>query len=90
MPPVARKTDTISHGALVTGSITGGASATFLNSLAVARKGDSAVCSLHPGPQTITSGLSTELVEGQQIARVNDSISCGATISSGSPNENAG
>jgi uncharacterized Zn-binding protein involved in type VI secretion len=85
MPQVARITDPISHG----GSIVGGASATFVNGLAVARQTDPVICAIH-GPQTITGGLPSDLVEGLPIARVGDSISCGAVISDGSPNQYAG
>lgn len=89
MPPVARINDTISHGSTVTGNITSGALKTFVDNLAVARVGDSAFCDIH-GSVTIVTGLDSELVEGAAIAREGDSISCGAVISSGSPNESAG
>jgi len=40
-------------------------------------------CPLH-GPGTVTSGASDATVNGRAIARVGDSISCGAVIETGS------
>lgn len=84
-PPVARVTDTISHG----GAITSGSPTVFVNLLAVARLGDSATCDIH-GSVTITSASVISLANSIGIARVGDSLSCGATITSGSPNTFAG
>ncbi len=83
--PIARQTDSISHG----GSITSGAAHTNCNGLPVARSGDAVNCAIH-GAQTIGSGSSISLNEGSGVARLGDAISCGATITSGSPNSNAG
>lgn len=40
-------------------------------------------CPIH-GPGTVTSGATSALVGGRAIARVGDSISCGAVITTGS------
>lgn len=67
--------DKLDHG----GSVISGASQTDINGKAVARKGDSAVCSSH-GPTTIVSGDSTVLIDGQAVARQGDRTACGATL----------
>lgn len=84
MPAVARVTDTISHG----GAITSGSPTVFVNALPVARLGDAAVCDVH-GPTVIDSASAFSRANGIGIARVGDSLACGATITSGSPNTNA-
>ena len=79
MPKAARVGDSISHG----GSIVGGSPDHFDEGKAVARIGDPAVCSQH-GTVVITSGSGSTKVNGIPLARVGDSLSCGAVISSGS------
>lgn len=85
MPPIARLNDSISHG----GSITSASPDCFCNGIAIARLGDSAVCSIHGGV-SITTSSNSVFANGQGVARVGDSVSCGATISSGSDDSFAG
>ena len=84
MPAIARTTDTISHG----GIITGGSPTTKADGKAIARIGDNAQCSIH-GAQIISSGSSTVKADNKFVARIGDNISCGATITSGSPSVSA-
>ena len=79
MPKVARITDTISHG----GSIISGSPDHFDQGLNVARLGDQVACAEH-GIVHITSGSGKTSVNNRPLARVGDSCSCGATITSGS------
>lgn len=83
--PVARIGDLISHG----GAITSGSVNVLVNLLGVARLTDTAVCDIH-GPVTITSASVISIANLLGIARVGDSLSCGATITTGSPNVLAG
>lgn len=79
MPPVARLTDTHSHG----GSIITGSPDHYDQGLPVARVTDQATCVLH-GVVTIVTGSGQTFVNGLALARIGDSLSCGSTISSGS------
>jgi len=79
--PVARLNDTIDHG----GHITSGSPNALTNGLPTARVGDSAVCDIH-GSVTIIEGSCITRTNGLPTARVGDKLSCGAKISSGSPN----
>lgn len=81
MRKVARITDTISHG----GQIIEGSPNTFANSLKIARLGDHVQCAIH-GLQTITSASTTVKANSKGMARLNDTISCGAVIVTASPN----
>lgn len=85
MPAVARIGDAVSHG----GSITGGSSNVRANGVGVARIGDPAFCAVH-FVVTIVGGSTSVFANEQGVARVGDSLSCGATISSGSPDVFAG
>jgi uncharacterized Zn-binding protein involved in type VI secretion len=78
---VARVGDTASHG----GSLASGSPNTNCNGVAVCRIGDIYNCPTH-GANPIISGSTVTLVNGAGIARVGDSTSCGAVITSGSPN----
>ncbi len=82
---LARLGDPISHG----GRITAGSGTMSVDALPVARKGDPALCTLH-GAQTITGGSTIMSADGKAVARVGDAISCGATITGGSPTVVAG
>jgi len=80
LEPVARETDTISHGGnLLTPSQT----IVQADDLYVACIDDPAHCDIH-GSVTISSGSSINSISGKAVARVTDSISCGATITTGS------
>lgn len=81
--PVARVTDALDHG----GTVVQGSPTWRCNGLAIARVTDAVNCDLH-GPQTITSGSPDWTANGLPIARVGSSCSCGAVITTGSPNWN--
>lgn len=80
--PCARLTDHISHGGAIDQV---GQDSVYCNGLPVARITDGATCLLH-GPVTIVGGSTSVFCEGLGVARVGDALSCGAVISSGSPN----
>lgn len=85
--PIARLGDTSSHG----GTIITAASRTYANGKPVARKGDLHSCPIEGhGVTPINSGSDSVIVEGQSAARIGDSVACGATIVSGSPDTFAG
>lgn len=85
MPAVACIGDSISHG----GNIITGSSDVFCNGIGVARRYDSVLCAQH-GLQTIIGGSETVFADGRNLARIGDAISCGAVITTGSPNVYAG
>lgn len=86
VPAVACVGDAISHqGAIVGGSPT---VSDLGRGVPVARIGDPVACRIH-GSQTIISGSVIVFADNIGIARVGDSISCGATIISGSPSVEA-
>lgn len=85
MPSVARVGDTHNHG----GNIITGSPNVFANNLGVARIGDRVFCIKH-GIQSIASGSRTVIANGAGVARVGDRTTCGAVITSGSPNVFAG
>lgn len=93
MPSVVRKGDTASsHGSFPSTAVNSGSSNVFINGLPCSRKSDS--CGSHSNGDTshnrsISGGSSTVFVNGVPIARVGDSVSCGGTLSNGSPNVNA-
>lgn len=82
---VARKDDTISHG----GFIVAGSPNVITNARQTARLGDPVICFIH-GSQFISSASGTVRANGRGVARLGDMISCGAVISSASPNVFAG
>lgn len=85
MPRKARLGDTISHG----GSIIQASPDVTCNGIKVARQGDAVMCVIH-GLQSIAKGSSTVITNGKQTARLGDPITCGAVISSASPNVETG
>ena len=85
--PVARLGDKSSHG----GTIISSASRTYINGKLVARKGDLHSCPIKGhGVTPITSGSATVTIEGSPVARIGDSVGCGAVITSGSPDTESG
>lgn len=84
MPAIARLGDTSSHG----GSITTASSDTRCNGRGIARNNDSFLCPRH-GLETIVASRS-KTCNGRAIAAVGDLITCGAVITSGSPDTNVG
>lgn len=93
MPSVVRKGDTASsHGSFPSTAVKSGSSNVFINGLPCSRKGDS--CDSHSDgysthSRSVSGGSSTVFVNGVPIARVGDAVSCGGTLSNGSPNVNA-
>lgn len=87
MSQVARLGDSSSHG----GTIITGASKTFVNGIPVARVGDLHSCPIvGHGVTPITTGSGSVEAEGAAVARIGDSCGCGAVISDGSPDVEAG
>jgi uncharacterized Zn-binding protein involved in type VI secretion len=56
----------------------------FANNNNVCRKGDA--FQNHPHGRVVASGSSTVFVNGQQVARIGDPLTCGANIATGSGN----
>jgi uncharacterized Zn-binding protein involved in type VI secretion len=86
MPAKARLGDTSSHG----GTIVSASSDTFVNGIAVARQGDLHSCPLRGHGITPLNSTSRVLVNGRPVVRVGDTAGCGAIVTVGSPNVNAG
>lgn len=85
MPAIARQGDTSTHG----GTVSVGSPNMMVNNRPVARVGDVFICPTH-GPQTIVSSpISGKTNQGKLLAVVGSNISCGAVITTGSPNTNA-
>lgn len=81
---VARFGDTSNHG----GSITSASTDVKVNGLGVARAGDTFTCPIH-GPNKILSAITTRTrVNGRLVITVGAHVSCGAVITSGSPDVN--
>lgn len=73
---IIRIGDFTTHG----GRVLTGSSDVLAGAKGVAHVGSLVSCPLHPGIQTITTGNSTVLVNGQPIAtELNSLCSCGAT-----------
>jgi uncharacterized Zn-binding protein involved in type VI secretion len=86
MPVVSRIGDQGSHGGTYIGAITTGNNYNITaNNLSVATVGSSYSCPEH-GAQTITTGISSVLLAGKEVATIGSVVSCGATITQGSPN----
>ncbi len=84
---IARLGDRSDHG----GQIISGAARTLVNGIPAARKGDQHSCPLDGhGVTPIVTGSDTTVIEGRPAARVGDRAGCGAVITSGSPNAEAG
>ena len=81
MPAIARLGDTSDHG----GAITSASPNVFCNGIAVARQTDSFLCPIH-GAQTITSITTRTYANSLLVATIGATVSCGATITTGSPN----
>lgn len=94
MPAVVRKGDTCSgHGCYSSRANDEGSPNVFVNGIPVHRKGDHWVthcCGPPCHDGTASSGSSSVFVNGKPICRVGDSISCGSTMVTGSPNVFAG
>lgn len=78
MPLILRKGDTASHG----GKVISGASKSFCEGKAIARKGDIYACPIH-GNNPIVGHSNKLKCEGKWVARHGDLTACGATLISG-------
>ena len=95
MPAVTRLGDTCTgHGDFPPRESTSGSLNVFVNEKPAHRQGDSwavhcnSVPVCHGG--TLASGSSSVYVNGRQLGRIGDSVSCGSTVASGSSNVFAG
>ena len=95
MPAVARKGDICSgHGCFPPRPSTGASPDVYVNGIAVHRQGDGWAthgcgdCTPHGG--NLSAGSSTVYVNGKQMGRIGDPVSCGSVAAQGSPNVFAG
>lgn len=90
MPAVTRKGDSNSgHGGFSSVALSSGSPNVYVNGVPCGRQSDTYPShsyddSSHSG--SISGGSSTVFVNSKPIARVGDSVSCGGTVSQGSPN----
>jgi uncharacterized Zn-binding protein involved in type VI secretion len=89
MPAISRVGDMGSHGGSNPGTIITGSENLVVNGIAAALVGSEYNCSLH-GLNSIISSPNTTVINGTEIAVVGSITACGATITQGSPNTNAG
>lgn len=85
MPRDARIGDTHSHG----GVIIEGSPNFNVNGIPSSRVGDKVWCPIH-GIVAIATGSPTVILNGRRRARIGDLITCGAVITSGSPDVDIG
>ncbi|MBQ7170248.1 MAG: PAAR domain-containing protein [Synergistaceae bacterium] len=99
MPAVTRKGDSCTgHSCWPSRNSTEGSPDVYVNGIPAHRQGDSweTHCCTHPDcphgchSGSLSSGSSTVYVNGQQLGRVGDPVSCGSTVASGSGNVFAG
>lgn len=99
LPPVTRLNDSCSgHDCFPPRSSSSGSPNVFVNNLPAHRQGDSWLPHTCTHPKiphgthggALSSGSSTVFVNAKQLGRVGDPISCGSSVSSGSPNVYAG
>ena len=95
MPPAARLGDICTgHVCWPSRANIEGSPNVFVNGIPLHRQGDgwSVHCCTHPGVphgchgSVLASGSSTVFVNGKQAGRVGDSVACGGTVATGSPN----
>jgi uncharacterized Zn-binding protein involved in type VI secretion len=72
---ICRLNDTHSHG----GNITTASDDCFLDTIPVARHGDTIYCDIH-GEQTIVGTPNTIFIDGKEVALDGDICTCGATL----------
>lgn len=99
MPPASRLDDICTgHECFPPRNATSGSPNVFINSRAAHRQGDSwavHACTHPDMPHgshagSLGAGSSTVFVNGKQLARVGDPVSCGSSVASGSSNVFAG
>jgi uncharacterized Zn-binding protein involved in type VI secretion len=82
MFPAARKGDTTGHGGVI---VTGSPSVT-INGVPAALTGiSSATCKLHPCVQAVVVGSASVFINNVPAAHIGGTTSCGAPITTGSP-----
>jgi len=87
MPAVARLGDPSSHA----GEIISASEDVIVNGIGIARMGDLHSCPIPGhGITPIVTASQTVMANGNGVARVGDQAGCGAIISAGSPNVEAG
>ncbi len=84
MSAVSRLGDSSTHG----GAITSASTNTNANGKGVARSGDTFLCPTH-GTQTLQAITTKTKVNGRLVITVGAHVTCGATITQGSPDVNA-
>jgi len=84
MSAVSRLGDSSTHG----GSIISASTNKKANSKGIARQGDQFQCPTH-GLQTLNAITTKTFVDGRLVITVGAHVTCGATITQGSPNVNA-
>jgi uncharacterized Zn-binding protein involved in type VI secretion len=78
----ARKGDAIGHG----GAIVSGSPSVTINGIPAALTGiSSASCTLHPSAQAVVAGSASVFINNVPAALVGATTSCGAPITTGSP-----
>lgn len=82
--PIVRLGDTSSHG----GNVISASGVVFADGLGVARHGDKFFCPIHKA-QTLIASQSTVTADGRYIVTVGAHVSCGATLTTGSPTSRA-
>ena len=99
MPAVTRLGDICTgHDCFPPRASTSGSPNVFVNSIPAHRQGDSWASHTCTDPKTphgthagtLASGSSTVYVNGKQLGRIGDPVSCGSTVASGSSNVFAG
>ena len=83
--PICRVGDSGSHGGAYIGSITTGVTNTFDNGVEIAVVGCIYSCPTH-GSQTIIIGSTEVFIGSNGVARIGDTISCGAILDTGDSN----
>ncbi|WP_233837995.1 PAAR domain-containing protein [Paraburkholderia sp. ZP32-5] len=78
----ARKGDATGHGGAI---VTGSPSVTINRIPAALTSISSATCALHPSVQAVVAGSASVFINNVPAARVGCTTSCGAPISTGSP-----
>jgi len=82
MFPAARKGDATEHGGAI---VTGSPSVTINGVPAALTAISSATCALHPSVQAVVAGSKSVFINNVPAAFIGCTISCGASITAGSP-----
>ena len=95
MPAVTRKGDMCTgHGDFPPRNSTSGSPDVFVNGIPAHREGDSWAVHCNSAPSchagTLAAGSKTVYVNGRQLGRIGDPVSCGSSVATGSGNVYAG